>query len=65
MAGCDRESLPLWHSAFYQTVNRYRAAARFLGKDQNVLATTCLETDLCLILPGNQAATTSQHNQPF
>ena len=65
MPGCDRKSLRLWHSAFYRTVSRYRAAGRFLGKDQNLLATTCLETDLCLLLPGSQAAvlTTSQSTQ--
>jgi hypothetical protein len=31
---------------------RYKKQGRFLGKDQNVMATTCLETQLCLIISG-------------
>ena len=51
--GCDPASLARWHTAYYALVERFRGEGRFLGKDQNIMATTCLETDLCLLLPGD------------
>ena len=48
--GCDRESLAAWHKAYYQTVRSYLDRDLFAGKDQNMMATTCLETDLCLLV---------------
>merc|ERR1711970_1340009 len=50
--GCDPESLNLWHKAFYSTVETYLSEGRFMGKDQDVMATTCLESDLCMLVPG-------------
>ena len=46
----DKASLYNWHSAFYGTFKRYVETGRFVGKDQNVMATTCLETSLCLLV---------------
>ena len=46
----DKENLYKWHSAFYRTFRRYVDTGRFVGKDQNVMATTCLETNLCLLV---------------
>ena len=48
--GCDRDSLESWHEAYYQTVRSYLDRGLFAGKDQNMMATTCLETGLCLLL---------------
>ena len=50
--GCDKESLDSWHKAFYQTVQNYLEEGRFMGKDQNMMATTCLESDMCLMVSG-------------
>jgi len=47
---CDRDSLERWHAAFYSTVRSYVEAGRFVGKDQSMMATTCLETDLCMLV---------------
>ena len=48
--GSDRQSLEAWHRAYYQTFRTYHDSQRFVGKDENMMATTCLETDLCLLL---------------
>ena len=41
--GCDKESLDIWHTAFYKAIQNYLEEGRFMGKDQNMMATTCLE----------------------
>ena len=51
--GCDRAGLESWHTAYYATMRRYLHNNLFLGKDQNMMATTCLETDLCLMVHGD------------
>ena len=48
--GCDHESLERWHDAYYRTMRSYLEMGRFIGKDQSMMATTCLETDLCLLV---------------
>ena len=48
--GCDRQSLEAWHRDYYNTFRAYHHTGRFVGKDENMMATTCLETDLCLLL---------------
>ena len=48
--GCDKLSLVAWHRAYYETFERYITEKMFAGKDQNLMATTCLETDLCLLV---------------
>ena len=52
--GCDQDSLGRWHEAYYRTVRGYAEMGRFIGKDQSMLATTCLETDLCLLVKGHE-----------
>lgn len=46
----DTENLYKWHAAFYKTIKRYVKEKRFVGKDQNMMAATCLETSLCLLV---------------
>ena len=48
--GSGLASLAAWHTAYYAMVERYRATGRFLGNDQNVMASTCLHSKLCLIV---------------
>ena len=48
--GCDRKSLEAWHEKYYSTMRSYLKRNLFAGKDQNMMATSCLETDLCLLL---------------
>ena len=48
--GCDRKSLEAWHEKYYSTMRSYLKMNLFAGKDQNMMATSCLETDLCLLL---------------
>ena len=48
--GCDKPSLEEWHRAYYTTLRSYLERGLFLGKDQNMMATTCLESNLCLLL---------------
>ena len=48
--GCDRSSLEAWNKAYYNTMRSYLKRNLFAGKDQNMMATCCLETDLCLLL---------------
>ena len=52
--GCDKISLEAWHQAYYETFERYIDEKWFAGKDQNIMATTCLETGLCLLVSSNQ-----------
>ena len=52
--GCDESSLAAWHKAYYGTLERYVREKKFAGKDQNIMATTCLETDLCLLVYTDQ-----------
>jgi hypothetical protein len=30
---------------------RYKKEGRFLGKDQSIMATSCIESNLCLMIP--------------
>jgi len=48
--GCDKESLDRWHTVFYGTMRNYLERKRFIGKDQSMMATACMETDLCLLV---------------
>ena len=48
--GCDKVSLEAWHKAYYETFARFIGEKMFAGKDQNMMATTCLETELCLLV---------------
>ena len=49
--GSSPESLAAWHSAYYAMVKRYQRGGRFLGKDQSVMASTCLHSPgLCLLV---------------
>lgn len=52
--GCDKPSLEAWHKAYYETFQRFIAEKMFAGKDQNIMATICLETDLCLFIYTDQ-----------
>ena len=52
--GCDQGSLERWHDAYYRTMRSYLERGRFIGKDQSMMATTCLETDLCLLVEGGK-----------
>ena len=52
--GCDQDSLWRWHQAYYRTVRGYAERGRFIGKDQSMMATTCLDTDLCLLVQGDE-----------
>ena len=52
--GCDKSSLEAWHKAYYETFERFIAEKMFAGKDQNIMATACLETDLCLLVYTDQ-----------
>ena len=51
--GCDKESLNQWHKAYYGVIGDYLDKGWFIGKDQNMMATTCVQTELCLLLPGD------------
>ena len=48
--GCDQTSLERWHTAYYNTMINNLKMGKFMGKDQIMMATTCLETDLCLLV---------------
>ena len=51
--GCDKESLEQWHKAYYNALRSNIDIGRFIGKDQNLMATICLQTDLCLLVEGD------------
>ena len=51
--GGDKQSLEIWHKAFYKTIRSYLDEGKFIGKDQNLMATTCLESDMCLLVHGH------------
>ena len=48
--GGTRASLEKWHKAYYDNFNYLLRTGQFLGKDQDIMAKTCLETDLCLLV---------------
>jgi hypothetical protein len=50
MIAGDRSSIKKWTIHFTKVFDRYLAEGRFAGKDQSVMATTCVETDLCLMV---------------
>ena len=53
--GGTKKSLKAWHKKYYENFRLGLDAGKFVGKDQDVMAATCLETDMCLIgrLPVN------------
>jgi len=51
--GCPISILDKWHAKFYENIRFYIKTDRFLGKDQNVMASTCIETGMCLLVPTN------------
>ena len=48
--GCDQHSLERWHNAYYGTMRSYMKMGKFIGKDQSMMATTCLKSDMCLLV---------------
>ena len=53
MFGGDSKHIKQWSEKFYQVFYRYLTQNRFVGKDQSVMATTCIELDICLLLDYN------------
>ena len=47
--GGTKSSIEKWHKKYYENFRLGLDAGKFVGKDQDVMATTCLETDLCLL----------------
>ena len=47
---CDRNSLDTWHESYYRNIRNHLAEWRLIGKEQNNIATTCLETNVCLLV---------------
>jgi len=54
MIGGDVEAIKKWNILFYQTLQKYLSSGRFGGKDQSVMATTCIQTNLCLLVQAPQ-----------
>ena len=50
----DIEALEAWHRVYYSIIDKYRQSGRFLGKDQNVMATACIESEMCLLVQGDE-----------
>lgn len=50
MIGGDAEAIKRWTLLFYQTLQKYLSSGRFGGKDQSVMATTCIQTNMCLLV---------------
>ena len=48
--GCDLDSVYKWHSAYYRTLQQYVDRGQFVGKDQNLMASVCVETGMCLLV---------------
>ena len=48
--GSDKETLERWYKEYYGTVRKYLQMGRFIGKDQSMMATTCLKSDMCLLV---------------
>ena len=51
--GGSKSSIDKYHAAYYKIFKRYLSEGKFVGKDQNIMAATCLETNLCLLVQGN------------
>eukprot|EP00088_Acartia_fossae_P010175 TRINITY_DN1503_c0_g1_i1.p1 TRINITY_DN1503_c0_g1~~TRINITY_DN1503_c0_g1_i1.p1 ORF type:complete len:314 (-),score=38.33 TRINITY_DN1503_c0_g1_i1:367-1308(-) len=51
MIGGDLRAIQDWNIKYYQTFKRYLTEGMFAGKDQSVMATSCVETNLCLLVP--------------
>ena len=48
----DLETVFEWHRKYFSVFQDYLSRKLFVGKDQNLQATSCLETDLCLLMRG-------------
>lgn len=48
--GFDHHSVYTWHSKYFSVFQDYLRRGLFVGKDQNIMATACLESDLCLLV---------------
>ena len=54
--GSGPESLAAWHTAYYAMVEWYWSGGRFLGKDQSVMASACLQSPgLCLLVRADES----------
>jgi len=53
MIGGDIKHIHKWNNLYYKTLRRYFDMNKFGGKDQSIMATTCLESDICLLLDGS------------
>lgn len=51
MIGGDKGAIEKWFIKYYDTLERYKKEGRFLGKDQSIMATSCIESNLCLMIP--------------
>lgn len=52
--GCDLESCYRWHSTYYSVMQRMVERERFIGKDQSVMASVCVETEMCLLVKSDR-----------
>ena len=52
--GCDLESCYRWHSSYYSVMQRMVERERFIGKDQSVMASVCVETEMCLLVKSDR-----------
>ena len=50
MIGFDKESISEWHEKYFQVFRDYIDRGMFVGKDQNLMSTVCLETNMCLFI---------------
>lgn len=53
MFGFDRESVYKWHEHYFRVFRDYLDREMFVGKDQNLMSTVCLETNMCLLIRDN------------
>ena len=48
--GGSKNALEKWHKAYYDNIKYMMRKGLFFGKDQDVMAKTCLETNFCLLV---------------
>ena len=42
-----------YHTNYYKTFQELLSSNQFVGKEQHVMAVTCIQHDTCLVLPGH------------
>ena len=64
--GGDKNAVEKWHRVYYRVLERYFEEEAFAGKDQVIMATSCIENkEMCHIIDADKVVRTGKVSDPW